>query len=87
MPGFILINVSLLEHNQFHRFLLGLCSKVKAKLDELLANDIIEPVVGVSTSWVSPLVVVVQDNGDIRQTIDMSQANKAFCESATLSLP
>ena len=59
---------------------LPLCirAKVKAKIDELVANDIIEPVVGVRTSWMSPLVAVIQDNGDVRQTVDMRRANEAI---------
>ena len=60
------------------RLPMGFRGKVKAKLDELLAADIIEPVSGVGTSWVSPLVVVMKDSGEIRQTVDMRQANRAI---------
>ena len=56
----------------------GYRDKVRAKLDDLLAHDIIESVEGVGTSWVSPLVCVMKDSGEIRQTIDMRQANKAI---------
>lgn len=56
----------------------GYREKVKQNLDNLLANDIIEPVEGVGTSWVSPLVCVMKDSGEIRQTIDMRLANKAI---------
>ena len=56
----------------------GYRDKVKMKIDELLAQGIIEPVEGVGTSWVSPLVCVMKDSGEIRQTIDMRQANKAI---------
>jgi len=51
---------------------------VKQELDDLLANDIIEPAAGVGTTWVSPLVVVLKNNGKIRQIVDMRQANKAI---------
>ncbi|XP_055692859.1 uncharacterized protein K02A2.6-like isoform X1 [Lutzomyia longipalpis] len=55
---------------------IALLSKVEEKLDELLKADIIEPVEGPS-DWVSPVVVLPKDNGDIRLCIDMRQANKA----------
>lgn len=51
--------------------------RVEKKLEELLANDIIEPVFEPSR-WVSPMVVVVKDSGDIRLCIDMRQVNKAI---------
>ena len=56
----------------------GFRGKVKAKLQELLDNDIVEPVAGVGTTWVSPLVCILQDSGEIRQTVDMRLANKAI---------
>ena len=51
--------------------------KAKAKLDELLASDIIERVEG-PTPWVSPIVTVPKDGNDIRLCVDMRQANKAI---------
>lgn len=51
--------------------------KVEAKLNEILALDIIEPVVGPS-AWISPVVVVFKANGDIRLCIDMRRANAAI---------
>ncbi|XP_058827498.1 uncharacterized protein K02A2.6-like [Topomyia yanbarensis] len=54
-----------------------LLDKVKAKLDDLLAQDIIERV-GKPTSWVSPLVPILKDNGDLRMCIDMRRANQAI---------
>jgi len=60
------------------RLPLGFKDKVKQKLDDLLANGIVEPIAGVGTTWASPLVVVLKDNGEIRQTVDMRQANKAI---------
>ena len=56
----------------------GLRDKIKNKLNELLAGGIIERVEGVGTSWVSPLVAILQDSGEIRQTVDMRQANRAI---------
>ena len=55
----------------------GLREKVDEKLDELLANDIIEEVSG-PTQWVSLLVVVPKPGGDVRICVDMRQANKAI---------
>uniref|UniRef100_A0A1B0DFM4 RNA-directed DNA polymerase n=1 Tax=Phlebotomus papatasi TaxID=29031 RepID=A0A1B0DFM4_PHLPP len=56
---------------------IALLSKVEEKLDELLKSDIIEPVHGPS-EWVSPIVVIPKDNGDIRLCVDMRQVNKAI---------
>lgn len=50
--------------------------RVEDKLNDLLAKDIIERVSEPCT-WVSPLVVVLKDSGDIRLCIDMRQVNKA----------
>ncbi|XP_055714344.1 uncharacterized protein K02A2.6-like [Phlebotomus papatasi] len=55
---------------------IALLSKVEEKLDELLKADIIDPVRGHS-DWVSPIVVIAKDNGDIRLCVDMRQVNKA----------
>lgn len=46
------------------------------KIQELLARDIIEKATG-ATGWVSPMVVIPKQNGDVRITIDMREANKA----------
>lgn len=54
-----------------------LLDKVKAKLEELLQMDIIERVVQ-PTSWVSPLVPILKENGDLRLCIDMRRANLAI---------
>ncbi|XP_062542351.1 uncharacterized protein LOC134210318 [Armigeres subalbatus] len=54
-----------------------LLDKVKAKLDELLTQDIIERVEK-PTSWVSPLIPILKDNGDLRMCIDMRRANQAI---------
>ena len=52
--------------------------KVEGNIQQMLADDIIEPVEGVPTGWVSPLVCVMKDSGEIRQTVDMRQANAAI---------
>lgn len=49
---------------------------VDKKLDELLDNDIIEPVKD-HTGWVSPMVIICKPNKEIRICIDMRRANKA----------
>lgn len=54
-----------------------LLDKVKSKLDDLLAQDIVERVEK-PTSWVSPLVPILKDNGDLRLCIDMRRANQAI---------
>lgn len=50
--------------------------KIEDKLQLLLQQDIIERVNGPS-QWVSPMVPVTKDTGEIRLCIDMRQANKA----------
>ena len=54
----------------------SLRTKVEAKIDELLREDIIERVEG-PTPWVSPVVIVPKQSGDIRLCVDMRQANQA----------
>lgn len=49
---------------------------VNAKLEELLARDIIEVKVGPAT-WVSPLVVVGKSNGEPRLCLDLRRVNEA----------
>ena len=55
----------------------SLRDKVKEKIEELVAMDIIEPVEGL-TRWVSPVVVVPKQNDEIRLCVDMRRANKAI---------
>lgn len=50
--------------------------KIEEKLNSLLELDIIERAPGPSP-WVSPLVPVLKDNGEIRLCIDMRRANQA----------
>lgn len=56
---------------------IALQNQVKAKLDELLEMDIIERVDS-PTSWVSPLVPIMKDNGELRLCVDMRRANQAI---------
>ncbi|XP_065076639.1 uncharacterized protein K02A2.6-like [Ochlerotatus camptorhynchus] len=60
-----------------HRPPIALLSKIEEKLTSLLISDIIEPVQG-GCQWVSPLVTVVKDNGDLRLCVDMRRANVAI---------
>ena len=55
----------------------NLRDKVKEKIEELVAMDIIEPVEG-PTPWVSPVVVVPKQNDEIRLCVDMRRANEAI---------
>lgn len=54
-----------------------LLNQVEAKLNELLQLDIIERVTK-PTSWVSPLVPILKDNGELRLCVDMRRANQAI---------
>lgn len=54
-----------------------LLQQVESKLDELLQMDIIEKVTR-PTSWVSPLVPILKDNGELRLCVDMRRANMAI---------
>ena len=62
---------------RLRRLPLPTLEKVDKKLEELLEKDVIERVTEQS-HWVSPMVIVVKDNGDIRLCIDMRQLNKAI---------
>lgn len=55
---------------------IALEKKIEDKLRSLLERDIIEPAPGPSP-WVSPVVPVVKDSGEIRLCIDMRRANQA----------
>ncbi|XP_055543303.1 uncharacterized protein K02A2.6-like [Wyeomyia smithii] len=54
-----------------------LLEKVEQKLNELLEMDVIEKV-KTPTSWVSPLVPIIKENGDLRLCVDMRRANQAI---------
>ena len=55
----------------------SLCDKVKEKVKELVAMDIIEPAEG-PTPWVSSVVVVPKQNDEICLCVDMRRANEAI---------
>ena len=55
----------------------SLREKVKEKIEELVAMDIIEPVEG-PTPWVSPVKVVPKQNDEIHLCVDMTRANEAI---------
>ena len=59
------------------RIPLSLRDKLKDKIDEVIGMDIIEPV-EVPTSWVSPVVVVLKANEEIRLFVDVRRANEAI---------
>lgn len=65
----------------YRRVPYALEDKVEEKLDMLLAQGIIERVQEPSP-WVSPLVPVLKDSGDVRLCIDMRRANKAVLREA-----
>ncbi|XP_036334769.1 uncharacterized protein K02A2.6-like [Rhagoletis pomonella] len=58
------------------RIPIALEKKVEDKLNEALAKDIIEPVIG-PCSWISPIVAVFKEGGEMRLCVDMRRANQA----------
>lgn len=56
---------------------IALLGRIEEKLEQLEAADIIEKVSQYS-DWLSPLVVLVKDNGDLRICVDMRMANRAI---------
>ncbi|XP_062702035.1 uncharacterized protein K02A2.6-like isoform X1 [Aedes albopictus] len=56
---------------------IALLGRIEDKLSTLLKSDIIEPV-SEASEWVSPLVTIVKDNGDLRLCVDMRRANQAI---------
>jgi len=55
----------------------GYIDRGKAKVQELVDNDTVEPVSGVGSTCMSPLRRILRDSGEIRQTSDMQCVNKA----------
>lgn len=55
---------------------IALEKQVEDKINQMLAQDIIEPVSG-PTSWISPIVIVFKEGGEMRLCIDMRRANQA----------
>ncbi|XP_062700585.1 uncharacterized protein K02A2.6-like isoform X2 [Aedes albopictus] len=65
----------------YRRVPYALEDKVEEKLEMLLTQGIIERVQEPSP-WVSPMVPVLKDSGDVRLCIDMRRANKAILREA-----
>lgn len=61
----------------YRRIPIPLEEKVEKKVTELLQKDIIEKVEGPS-DWISPVVPILKENGEIRLCIDMRRANVAI---------
>lgn len=61
----------------YRRIPIPLEEKVDKKITELLQRDIIEKVEGPS-SWISPIVPILKENGDVRLCVDMRRANTAI---------
>ncbi|XP_063547649.1 uncharacterized protein K02A2.6-like [Cydia strobilella] len=61
----------------YRRIPLPIEKKVENKIQDLLARDIIEEVNGPSR-WVSPMVPIMKENGDLRLCVDMRRANTAI---------
>ena len=59
------------------RLLVAVRNKVKSELDEMVANDIIAPVIELS-EWISALLVVAKGNGSLRICMDPKPLNKAL---------
>lgn len=61
----------------YRRIPIPLEDKVEKALQELLDGDIIEPV-NEPSKWVSPIVPILKENGDIRICVDIRRANEAI---------
>lgn len=59
----------------YRRIPIALEEKIEKKLNEALAMGIIEEVD--KSEWVSPIVIVLKDDKDIRVCVDMRRANEA----------
>lgn len=61
----------------YRRIPIPLETKVNNKIDELVKMDVIEPVTK-PCKWVSPMVPILKENGDVRICVDMRCPNKAI---------
>lgn len=50
-------------------------SKLKAEIERMLKEDVIEEATG--TSWISPVHIVYKGNGELRICVDLREVNKA----------
>ncbi|XP_047984727.1 uncharacterized protein K02A2.6-like [Leguminivora glycinivorella] len=78
----VLVEIPIDENVQpvsqpYRRIPLPIQQKVESKIQELLDRDIIEEVNGPSR-WVSPMVPIMKENGDLRLCVDMRRANAAI---------
>lgn len=64
-------------YQPYRRVPIPLETKINNKIDELVRLDIIEPV-NEPSPWVSPMVPVFKEDGDVRICLDMRCANKAI---------
>lgn len=74
----------------YRRVPIALEEAVNNKIDELVAMDVVEPVKGHSP-WISPMVVVPKEDGQVRLCLDLRQANLAikrkviYCRESMIS--
>lgn len=61
----------------YRRIPIPIEEKIEIKIKELLESDIIEEVHGPS-KWISPIVPILKDNGELRLCVDMRRANMAI---------
>ncbi|KAL0884211.1 hypothetical protein ABMA27_016213 [Loxostege sticticalis] len=61
----------------YRRIPIPIEEKIEKKIKELLDSDIIEEVREPS-KWISPIVPILKDNGDLRLCVDMRRANMAI---------
>ena len=59
------------------RIPLHLRDKVKAEIDNLCSNDILEPVTE-ATEWASPLLTTLKPNGEVRVVMDPQALNASL---------
>lgn len=65
------------KKSAFYRIPAAVYDSVTSKLQEMLANDIVEMAPG-PVDWISPLLVVPKGKGDVRLCVDMRKPNKAI---------
>ncbi|KAJ0176070.1 hypothetical protein K1T71_008244 [Dendrolimus kikuchii] len=78
----VLVEISIDDNVQpvaqpYRRISLPIEREVENKIQDLLSRDIIEEVHGPSR-WVSPMVPIMKENGDLRLCVDMRRANAAI---------
>lgn len=79
------VNPKVLPKQQkLRRLPFAIREKVKKLIDEMERDGVIERVE--SSEWVSPIVVAVKKNGDIRMCVDLREVNRAVIQD-TFPLP